>query len=228
MEMLQATLAALVLVGLAVVTHYESLRAISIFTSKLTIPHRALSMVVISGVLLAHFVEICLFAAGFFVMHAYLGLGSVKGEFNGSLLDYFYFSATTYSTLGVGDLFPTGVIRLVAGVEALTGFVLIGWSASFTYLSMQRSWIRRKQHCGNLGWRKEPWHLGNDLQDFTKHLLRGKAFQFARSCGASIQVAASRRSGFGMLSLRSTLLSFSLSSRRRSPSGLDGSKRSTL
>jgi Ion channel len=140
MEMLQVLLSALVLVSSAVTIHYESLRAISIFTSVLTIPHRALSLVVIAGVLLAHLIEICLFAVGFFVMHAHLGLGSVEGEFNGSMLDYFYFSATTYSTLGVGDLFPTGVIRLVAGIEALTGFVLIGWSASFTYLSMQRSW----------------------------------------------------------------------------------------
>jgi hypothetical protein len=142
MEMLQALLSAVALVGSAVIVHYESLRAISNLTSKLTIPHRAVSLVVIAGVLLAHLVEICLFAAGYLLMHAYLGLGSVKGEFNGSALDYFYFSATTYSTLGVGDLFPTGVIRLVAGLEALTGFVLIGWSASFTYLSMQRSWDR--------------------------------------------------------------------------------------
>ena len=144
MELLHATSAALLLVGLAVGIHYESLRAISIFTSKLTVPHRTLSLVVISGVLLAHLVEICLFAAGFFIMHACLGLGSFKGEFNGSLLDYFYFSASTYSTLGVGDLFPTGVLRLVAGVEALMGLVLIGWSASFTYLSMQRSWDQTK------------------------------------------------------------------------------------
>jgi hypothetical protein len=140
MEMLQALVAALALVGSAVIIHYESLRAITILTSHLTIPHRALSLVVIAGVLLAHLLEICVFAAGFFLMHEHLGLGSVAGQFNGSALDYFYFSATTYSTLGVGDLFPTGPIRLVAGIEALTGFVLIGWSASFTYLSMQKSW----------------------------------------------------------------------------------------
>lgn len=140
MEMFQALLAALVLVVAAVVIHYESLRTISLFTADLTIPHRALSLVVISGVLMAHLVEICLFAAGFFIMHNFLDLGSLKGEFEASVLDYFYFSATTYSTLGVGDLFPTGAIRLIAGLEALTGIVLIGWSASFTYLSMQRSW----------------------------------------------------------------------------------------
>jgi hypothetical protein len=116
-----------------VIIHYEGLRAISLLSSQLTIPHRVLSLFVIFGVLLVHLLEICIFAVGCFVMHEHLGLGTVAGEFSGSAVDYFYFSATTYSTLGVGDLFPTGAIRLVAGIEALTGFVLIGWSASFTY-----------------------------------------------------------------------------------------------
>ena len=44
--------------------------------------------------------------------------------------------------LSAGDLFPTGAIRLIAAVEALNEFVLIGWSASFTHLSMQKSWDR--------------------------------------------------------------------------------------
>ena len=140
MELFQALLAALCLVGLTVAVHYEALRAISIFTANLTIPHRALSLVVSAGVLLAHLTEVCLFAVGFFLMHAQFGLGAIGGHFSNTPLDYFYFSANTYSTLGVGDLFPTGAIRLVAGIEALTGFVLIGWSASFTYLTMQRSW----------------------------------------------------------------------------------------
>ena len=96
---------------------------------------------------MAHLIEISLFAAGILVMHEHLWLGTVSGKLNDSALDYFYFSVTTYSTLGVGDLFPTGAIRLVAGVEALTGFVLIGWSASFTYLSMERSWNQMQTQC---------------------------------------------------------------------------------
>jgi hypothetical protein len=31
-------------------------------------------------------------------------------------------------------------MRLIASVESLNGLVLIGWSASFTYLSMERFW----------------------------------------------------------------------------------------
>jgi hypothetical protein len=32
------------------------------------------------------------------------------------------------------------VLRLLAGAEALNGLVLIGWSASFTYIAMERFW----------------------------------------------------------------------------------------
>jgi hypothetical protein len=31
-------------------------------------------------------------------------------------------------------------MRIVAGIESLNGLVLIGWSASFTYLTMERFW----------------------------------------------------------------------------------------
>ena len=48
---------------------------------------------VITGVLLAHLIEICLFAVGFFLLHAQLGLGAIAGHFEGTVLDYFYFSA---------------------------------------------------------------------------------------------------------------------------------------
>lgn len=51
-----------------------------------------------------------------------------------------YFSAETYTSLGFGSLTPVGPGRLLAGVEALTGLLLIGRSASFTYISMERFW----------------------------------------------------------------------------------------
>ena len=57
-------------------------------------------------------------------------------------LDFVYFSAITYTTVGFGDYVPTGPIRFLAGTEALTGFLLITWSASFTFLEMQRYWGR--------------------------------------------------------------------------------------
>ena len=42
----------------------------------------------------------------------------------------------------LGDLTPSGPMRLLAGVEALNGLLLIGWSASYIYISMERFWSR--------------------------------------------------------------------------------------
>jgi hypothetical protein len=75
---------------------------------------------------------------------SHLGFGAMGGNLEGTALDYFYLSMTSYTTLGVGDLYPTGAMRIVSGVESLNGFVLVGWSASFTYLEMQRFWDRER------------------------------------------------------------------------------------
>ncbi len=55
-------------------------------------------------------------------------------------LDSIYFLFVTYTTVGYGDLVPVGPIRFIAATEALNGWVLLGWSASFTFLEMQRFW----------------------------------------------------------------------------------------
>jgi hypothetical protein len=55
-----------------------------------------------------------------------------------------YFSAETYTSLGFGDVTPSGHMRLLIGLEALNGLLLIAWSASFAYLSMERFWNIRK------------------------------------------------------------------------------------
>jgi hypothetical protein len=68
------------------------------------------------------------------------GLGHLVGAEPLLLLDAVYASATTYSTLGYGDLVPRGALRFLFGTEALVGFLMITWSASFAYLEMQRFW----------------------------------------------------------------------------------------
>ncbi len=52
-------------------------------------------------------------------------MGGLGGHLEGDLLDFFYFSMATYTTLGIGDLHPSGVMRVVAGVESLNGLVLL-------------------------------------------------------------------------------------------------------
>ena len=89
--------------------------------------------------LVAHSIEVMLFALAYKVSIA-SGFGSLEGNFEGSIADHLYFSYAAFTTVGFGDIVPTGPLRLLAGMEALTGFVLITWTASYLYLEMTRLW----------------------------------------------------------------------------------------
>ncbi|MCB1518895.1 MAG: two pore domain potassium channel family protein [Hyphomicrobiaceae bacterium] len=137
--MLATFLVTMVLVGLSVFVHYEVLRAISSRMEVMTGRPRQRLLVVVSGVLFAHVTEILIFAGAYVVLPS-VGMGTIQGVFSGSFVDYFYLSASAYTTLGIGDLFPEGALRFLTAVEALVGLVLIGWSTSFTYLAMRDFW----------------------------------------------------------------------------------------
>ncbi len=131
----------IVVVLAAVLTHCESLRFLSWVTSHIQVrPHLKLIFCV-CGVLLAHTVEVWLFAFVYFAMQKN-GLGSLLGSLDGSLMDCVYFSFTTFTTLGFGDINPLGLLRYLTGLEALTGLVLITWSASFLFVEMEKYWKR--------------------------------------------------------------------------------------
>jgi len=49
-----------------------------------------------------------------------------------------YFSATTYTTTGYGDLVLPAEWRLVGSVEALTGILMCGWSTGFFFAAVNR------------------------------------------------------------------------------------------
>ena len=89
--------------------------------------------------LIAHSIEITLFALAYRASIA-SGFGTLEGNFTGSVADHLYFSYAAFTTVCFGDIVPTGPLRLLAGMEALTGFVLITWTASFLYLEMNRLW----------------------------------------------------------------------------------------
>jgi len=136
-------LAALVnafIVALSVLIHYEFLYRATTLVPKVRIKHRFRIVMVVFIALIAHVVEIGLFALAYFYMVKDEFWGSIQGNFNGSLLDSLYFSFTNFSTLGFGDIEPFGAIRFLVGMEALVGFVLITWTASFLFYEMQRYW----------------------------------------------------------------------------------------
>ncbi|MNM88825.1 Ion channel [compost metagenome] len=68
------------------------------------------------------------------------GWGTLSGNFDGTFMDCVYFSFTTYTTIGFGDIAPSGDLKYLTGLQALTGLVMITWTASFLFLEMQKYW----------------------------------------------------------------------------------------
>jgi tryptophan-rich sensory protein len=44
-----------------------------------------------------------------------------------------YFAASTYTTLGYGDIFIDSARRMIAAVEGVLGLILIGWSSAILF-----------------------------------------------------------------------------------------------
>ncbi len=127
------------LVGLCLNLHFRILRWCANAIEEIEADFRRPILVVVSLIFIAHLIEIVFFAVAFWLIDV-SGTGSLEGAQVSTAADYFYFSIVSYTTLGIGDIAPEGAMRLVAGIEALTGLLLIAWSASFTYLMMERLW----------------------------------------------------------------------------------------
>jgi hypothetical protein len=138
--MLTVVVVSAILVILCVGIHYFVLEGLSALVPRMRSPKRLRMGIVILGAIMGHLAEIILFALGIAALTLSGEHGTLQGELQAGLRDYFYYSAVTYTSLGFGDLTPLGHLRLLAAVEALTGLVLIAWTASFAYLQMQRFW----------------------------------------------------------------------------------------
>ncbi len=131
------------LIVVCVVLHYEVMVWLSEVLDRLKALRRMRMVLVILGAMGTHLVEIWIFALGYLALERF-HLGEVlQGNVGLGLLDIVYFSGVTFTTIGYGDVVPIGPARFMAAMEALTGLVLIAWSASFTYVEMGRFWRKR-------------------------------------------------------------------------------------
>lgn len=138
--MLVVALVCLILLVLTTVLHYEVLRWLSAALPALGIRPRAKLVVVIIAAFLAHVAEISLYALAIVGLVRFGGLGMLGDPARFGFDVALYFSAETFTSLGYGDVVPSGDMRLLAGAEALNGLLLIGWSASYAYIAMERFW----------------------------------------------------------------------------------------
>lgn len=130
----------LLVIAIVVAIHYETLLRISIILPKLAIRARSKVIVGIIGAFIAHTVEIWVFGITYYFMLRSNKFGGLNGIESESLLDCVYFSIINYTSIGYGDIIPTGDLRFLAGLEGLIGLLLISWTAAFMYNEMRLYW----------------------------------------------------------------------------------------
>ena len=74
-------------------------------------------------------------AFGLFLLHAaeiwlYAALYALSGAL-GSFEEALYFSTSTYTTVGYGDVVLPKAWRVFGAIEGATGLILLGWSTAF-------------------------------------------------------------------------------------------------
>ena len=147
--MIAAMAASVALVVVTILILYETLRLTSNHLAELPLPPRARIIVVVLAALVGHTLAVWTYALAYWILAVRWQVGGFGGLPVESFQDCLYFSVVTYTTIGFGDQVPVSHARLIAGVEGLNGLLLIGWSASFTYLAMERYWpmhaLRRRR-----------------------------------------------------------------------------------
>ncbi len=89
---------------------------------------RVLAMItIVFGLFVVMTIEVWFWAFSYWIIGAF-----------GSFEEALYFSTVTFSTLGYGDLIPHQEWRLLAGMEGIDGFLLIGWSTAYLIAASTR------------------------------------------------------------------------------------------
>ncbi|MCR9267756.1 MAG: potassium channel family protein [Alphaproteobacteria bacterium] len=127
--MLQALVLSAIMVVVTTAIHLAGLTLLLGWTrqhrSEVDAPGHTLSLflfilAIVIGVFLVHVVEIMAFAG------VYMAIGEIT-----SFETAVYFSASTFTTLGMGDIYLDSHWRLLVAMEGLIGFLMIGWSTAF-------------------------------------------------------------------------------------------------
>lgn len=127
------------LVLLTTLLHFAVLKGLSGRLASVSMNNSVRILVMMFVAFGAHVIEIALYAAAY-ALAVVLQLGKFGGAQISSWHDYFYFSIVSFTSLGIGDVFPDGHLRFIAGVEALNGLLLIAWTGSFIFLAMGHLW----------------------------------------------------------------------------------------
>lgn len=90
------------------------------------------------GIYISHVFDIVVYALAYYFAWHMLKIGTLSGDRADGPLGHFYASAVMYTTIGFGDILPTGHLRFIASTQGLSGLLYLAWSASFIFAAMNR------------------------------------------------------------------------------------------
>jgi len=105
-----------------------------VLESRSTYLRVALLLRLFVGIVLLHLTEVGLWAVVF-----------LRAQELPNLETALYFSLASYTTIGFGDVVVGPGWRLLAGIEGLTGILLVGWSTAFVFAVVNRMY-EHSQH----------------------------------------------------------------------------------
>lgn len=145
MEWGSSLAAAFALLAASIMLHYKTMIWTRSWLIESGMRRRTGALLGMATMICAQLVSILLYAITYLVLDLSGGIGSLEGEIQGGFIDPLYFSLMSYTTLGVGDIYPLGGFRIISGIEALNGFALIGWTASFAYTLLRDGWNEQRE-----------------------------------------------------------------------------------
>jgi hypothetical protein len=146
--MIERLALATVMAGLTVTVHFFGVltllwilrkRADDFHRHQSWIRQGAAILFVVVGLLLIHTIEVWLYAG------AYLAMGALN-----DLETAVYFSTTSFTTIGYGDVVLSEKWRLIGAIEGANGLLLFGWSTAFLVSVTSRmrvlehDWLERR------------------------------------------------------------------------------------
>lgn len=139
-----ASLISLALILVCTAIFYEVLAHVWVLLPRLEGRPRAQILFTVVASFIGHTLSVWVFGLTYYGLDIVFDYGTLKGDITNHLLDYAYFSAVSYSSLGLGDVYPTGGLQLLSGVEAILGLICIGWTVTFTYLVTEKYLFHRR------------------------------------------------------------------------------------
>lgn len=143
----------ILVIAITTLITYEVLRNVWNWLPKMHITPRLRVLIIMAPIFATHILAIWIYAGVYFLVENFTNFGHLTGNIAASMLTYesfierLYYSASVYTSLGLGDITPSKDLRMVTSAEVLNGLVLIGWTVSFTYLTMEKFWsLPHKRH----------------------------------------------------------------------------------